>query len=154
VLRKFLIVFLVIMLGCFHAYADAPVSENTLKAAFIYHFISFTQWHDDEPSYYVCIPDDEDLRETARDAFKGKTINNRRVIVVSRTPSCHILVSDGKPTSAKALTIGQLNKGALFEFRKINQKIKFAVNLDKVQKAQFKVSSQLLKLAIIDKDSL
>ena len=153
---RVVILALAVLFGCPQGEADAEpsVTKNSLKAAFIYHFISFTEWNDDKPSYFVCIPDDEDLREAARESFKGKMISNRRVVVVARTQSCHVLVSDRMAMMGdKALTIGQLGKGALFEFREIDHKMRFAVNLDLVQKSPFKISSQLLKLAIIDKDS-
>ncbi len=160
-LQRSLIIFIqrltiigVFMMCCPKSFAEAVVSENSLKAAFIYHFISFTQWNDHSSAYYVCIPDDSALRNTVEESFKGKRINDRDILVVGRSRGCHVLVSETySPTAKSILTIGRLGRGALFEFREIDHKIRFAVNLEKVQKSQLKISSQLLKLAILEKDS-
>ena len=147
-MRKILIIVLLILF-CPPVFAASTANEDSLKAAFIFHFINFTEWNDDQSTYFVCIPDDEALRETARQSFTGKTVNNRSISVVNRREGCHILVSDNAPEEDNTLTIGHLNKGALFEFRLIDNKMKFAVNLDGVKNSKLKISSQLLKLAIM-----
>jgi hypothetical protein len=134
-------------------FADSIVSENSLKAAFIFHFISFTDWNDDSPNYSVCIPDDSALREETKEALKDKVIKNRSIVVSDKTSGCHILVSNGPASTGSTLTIGELNKGALFEFRLIDNKMKFAVDLARVKRSTLKISSQLLKLAILEDES-
>jgi hypothetical protein len=129
---------------------SSPVSENSLKAAFIYHFITFTEWNDNLPNYYVCIPNNEPLKKSAQDIFKGKLINGRNVIVSGQSQYCHVLVSEEPSSDPYTLTIGELNKGALLEFRRIGNKLKFAVNMENIKKTKLKISSQLLKLAILD----
>jgi len=146
-MRKILIIFL-LMSFCTRAFGDTDVSEDAIKAAFIFHFIRFTQWSDTPQDYYVCIPDDGSLRETAREMYKDKLINDHKVVVSSETEGCHVLVSDNVPSTNTTMTIGPLTKGALFEFRLIDNKMKFAVNLRKAKLFKFKISSQLLKLAI------
>jgi hypothetical protein len=138
------------MTACPRAFGGTIASENALKAAFIFHFISFTEWSDDQSDYNVCIPEDADLRETAQEAFKDKLINNRKIVVSSRFTGCHVLVSTYVPSTDTTLTIGQLDKGALFEFRLVDNKMKFAVDLSRIKNSKLKISSQLLKLAILD----
>ena len=53
-------------------------------------------------------------------------------------------------TDTRALTIGSLEKGALIEFRLVDNKMRFAVDLERMRKVKLKVSSQLLKLAILE----
>jgi hypothetical protein len=73
-------------------------------------------------------------------------------VVVDRYDACHVLVDNymNMPFSDSTLTIGSLAKGALLEFRIIKNKLKFAVNMEKVKKCKLKISSQLLKLAILE----
>ena len=150
-MRKIFIIFL-LMTFYTRAFADTDVSEDAIKAAFIFHFISFTEWSDTQQDYYVCIPDDEVLRETSREIFKDKLINNHKIVVSEKSEGCHVLVSDNVPSTNTTMTIGPLVNGALFEFRLIDNKMKFAVNLGKAKRFKFKISSQLLKLAILEDD--
>ena len=41
----------------------------------------------------------------------------------------------------------------MIEFRTVNNKLKFAANPDLIKKSKLKVSSQLLKLAILEEKS-
>jgi hypothetical protein len=139
------------LLTCAPAYGEvAP--EEAVKAAFIYHFISFTEWTGATPDvYYVCVPYDNSLRETARETLSGKRVNDREIQVVRWADTCHVLVSDAAARSNEAtLTIGHLDRGALLEFRVVDNKLRFAVNMNTVKKSKLKISSQLLKLAILD----
>ncbi len=132
-------------------HGQTAVSEEAVKAAFLFHFINFTEWKDGQDKYYVCIPEDERLRSAAERSLSRKMINGRRIEVTDRRRDCHVLVSDYMPaTPDSTLTVGQLSRGALLEFRMIDNKLKFAVNPDKVQKSNVKISSQLLKMAILE----
>jgi hypothetical protein len=143
------LIILVTVFFCSISYAQT-VSEDDVKAAFLFHFISFTEWQDNEEEYYVCIPDDRSLNDAAQRIFAGKTINNRKVIVVDRATSCHVLVSNSIPYTHTMLTVGPLNQGALLEFRVVDNKLKFAINMEKIKNSRLKISSQLLKLAILE----
>src|SRR5689334_17586217 len=113
-IRKIFIIFS-IFISCPAAFAESMVSEDLLKAAFIYHFISFTEWNDNEPNYNVCIPDDKGLRDAAEQSLVGKTVNNRKIVVSDQDHGCHVLISDNASQADNTLTIGHLNRGALFE---------------------------------------
>lgn len=150
------ILLILVMILCTHrALAQGEATEESVKAAFLFHFINYTEWSSDDQNtpYYVCIPDDESLRDTARQVLQNKQVNNRDIVVASKTQGCHILVSESTPHMDETITVGSLNDGALFEFRIIENKLKFAVNLEKVKKSKLKISSQLLKLAILDENS-
>ena len=143
-------IFLAVLLFCNLSYGET-VSENSIKAAFIFHFINFTQWDDNETEYDVCIPDDKPLLETARQTLGDKIVNNRKIVVVERTENCHVLVANNDmPSNSSMLTIGTLDKGALMEFRIVKNKLRFAINLNKIKNSRLKISSQLLKLAILE----
>src|SRR5580704_9390607 len=96
-MKKLIIIF--ILLGCPFVYGNEIVSEESLKAAFIFNFLKFIEWDDARPTYDICIPEDEELRKVATDSLDGKTLNNRQVTVVNRTTMCHILVAGSFPGS-------------------------------------------------------
>lgn len=133
------------------AYAEKPVSEEYVKAAYLFHFLNFTQWDDALNNYYVCIPQDPELKDAAEEMLDGKTVGGRKIVVLENYRSCHIQVSDNPSSSMTVLTIGPLHKGSLMEFKVVNNKLKFMVNVERVQKSKVKISSQVLKLAIVQK---
>lgn len=147
------VVFFILLIIFYSSSAPAAISEEAVKAAFIFHFINFTQWNDESSNYYVCVPEDAQLRSAIRESLNGKAVNNRRITVVNRTKDCHILISDDVEPSTSILTVGPLAKGALLEFRVVDNKLKFAANLDEIKKSDVKISSQLLKLAILENGS-
>jgi hypothetical protein len=147
--KLFIAIFLLITTT---AYAQT-IGREDIESAFLYHFLNYTEWDDNLPNYYVCIPDDAVLRDAAVVSLKGKVVNNRHVMVVANSQSCHVLVSDDVPEDGNTLTVGPLAKGAMLEFRMVNNKIKFAANIKKIKESHLKVSSQLLKLAILENGS-
>ena len=129
---------------------ESTVSENVLKAAFIYHFLNFIEWNDHLPNFNICIPQDRELRSAMEDSLKGKMVNQRNIVVFATSPVCHVVISDQVVPSENTLTIGPLKQGALLEFRLIDHKLKFAANVRKIKQSKIKISSQLLKLAILE----
>ncbi|MDE2223469.1 MAG: YfiR family protein [Candidatus Omnitrophica bacterium] len=133
------------------AWGQGMISVDEVKAAFIFHFIDFTQWQDKEPVCYVCVPQDERLRRVSRQSLEGKVIDGRKILVVDRWDHCHVLVADQIPSMTDSvLTIGPINNGSLLEFKLIDHRLRFAVNIGKLKKTKLKISSQLLKLAILE----
>lgn len=147
---KKIILILLLVTACVKAEGQVIATEDSLKAAFIFHFISFTEWEDNSPEYNVCVPDDEQLNQALQSSLKGKVVNNRKIVVARHASVCHVLISEEPPADENALTIGPLDKGALLEFRRVNNKLKFAANFEKIKESHLKISSQLLKLAILD----
>jgi len=145
-MKKAVVIFM--LLGCLSANGAEIVSEESLKAAFIFNFLKFVSWNDDRPAYEICIPEDDDLREVATALLKGKTVNDRQIEVVNRTNDCHVLVASSFPNSDTTLTIGPLEQGAMIEFMAVDNKLKFAINIAHIRKSKLKISSQLLKLAV------
>ncbi len=141
------------LLTCTAAQGQSSVSEDAVKAAFIFHFIDFVEWSDEPSEFHICIPDDANLRTAVSESLEGKLVKNKKILVVNQSDVCHILVSDNVPAADQTLTIGPLEKGALLEFRVVNNKLRFAANLETIRKSKLKISSQLLKLAILDKNS-
>ncbi len=149
-IRTINIILLALFLSCNTSYGQVLTKED-VKAAFIYHFINFTEWEvPTDGQYDVCIPDDRPLRETASLVFNGKIINNHKILVKGGREGCHVLVSDNVPDAVNMLTIGPLSKRGMVDFRVVDHKMKFAVNMDTIKGSQLKISSQLLKMAILE----
>jgi hypothetical protein len=148
-MNKIFAILLSFMFVCVSARAQNLAAED-VEAAFLYHFINYTDWNDDQTEYYICIPDDVPLRRAAQNSLRDKVVNNRKVVVSERWEGCHILVANSIPANDTILTVGPLAQGALLEFRVVNNKVKFAANLKKIKESKLKISSQLLKLAILE----
>jgi len=152
-MKKVIIILVLLMGCCSFAYSAEIISEESLKAAFIFNFLKFIEWNDNRPAYDICIPDDENLRKVAAELLEGKTLNNRQIEVVNRTDNCHVLVSNNpSPGSDTTLTIGSLGQGAMFEFMVVDNKLKFTISIDNIKKSRLKISSQLLQLAVSKDD--
>ena len=147
---KRIIILILCFLICTASYGQGKISEEALKAAFIFHFFNFVEWSDHQENFYVCIPDDEALREVAAQELADKIVNQRKVVVVEHSDGCHVLISNDPGQTETTLTIGSLNKGAMLEFRIIDHKLKFAISPQHIKESKLKISSQLLKLAIVD----
>jgi len=160
-------------MGCaaaMNAVAQTQEKEANLKAVFIYNFISYVDWgdNDNEDEFVIGILGsseiDNPIAEIARtNLAKNKTIVIRHFNKVEDISYCKILFIPKnasynlKPVLEKidkgVLTItdepGLAKQGAAFNFVLVNDKLKFEVNLKAVYLAGLKVSSQLLKLATI-----
>jgi hypothetical protein len=154
------------------ARAAEPPHEYRLKAAFIYHFLQFTDWPDDvfagDGSPIVVGVVGEDAFEGALDqALRGKTVKSRPVVLKHfATPAevrgCHLLFVSPAPRpqvgnvlrrvrGAPVLTVsdgGNFTQcGGVLRLLVEENKIRFEVNLAAAERQQLKMSAKLLKLA-------
>jgi hypothetical protein len=150
--------------------AQSQEKEANLKAVFIYNFINYIDWGNEENGNEFVIgiigssEIDNPLAAIAKtNLAKNKTIVIRHFNKVEDIRNCQILfIPKNSPFSLKAvlekiergmLTVsdepGVAKQGAAFNFVLVNGKLKFEVNLKSVYLSGVKVSSQLLKLAII-----
>lgn len=144
------IILVSILVATTWAQSMEELSEEGVKSAFIYHFINYTEWNDQSDRFRVCIPEDLIFRLRARRILEGKRIKKRFIEVTDEEDNCHVLVKNDPPWKEEVLLIGTLSRGAQIEFRNIDNKLKFAINPSKINLSKLKISSQLLKLAIID----
>jgi hypothetical protein len=148
------------------------VDEYQVKAAFILNFARLTQWPPAEnqasETLNICVMGNETLKSTFT-MVSNQKINDRlsQLIIISRAhdiKQCHVLMIGGiKPgimrqifKSARThsiLTISELSditqSGAILNFIREDNKIKFQINHSNAQSSGLKISSRLLKLAII-----
>ncbi|MBI1776245.1 MAG: YfiR family protein [Proteobacteria bacterium] len=152
----------------------AGVDENALKAAFLYNFITFTEWphqklqpNDDAP-FRLCVYGQDALGAALR-ALEAKTVNGRslstaRVGSTAEAHKCNLLYIenfDGRPAEAMlselsadgVLTVGEEARfaelGGIIALVKRNNRVAFVINMDAASRAGLKFSSKLLSLATV-----
>jgi hypothetical protein len=148
------------------------VSEYELKAAFVYNFAKFIEWPDDSFSapddpFVIGVLGDDPIASMLVRNLAGKTVRERRLVTrrfggVSELERCHILFIAGSeaPRLAAALqavgrqpvvTVGESDgfaqHGGVVGFLMEGARLRFEVNLDAAERANLRISSQLLKLA-------
>ena len=152
---------------------DSPPSEYQLKAAFLFNFAKFVEWppeafaNSTSPIVIGILGEDPfggDLERTVRD----KKVNNRPFVIKElRSPAeatnCHIIfisASEKKRlpevlsglSGTNVLTVSETAdftaSGGMINFVEENNKIRFQINDVAAKKANLKVSSKLLSLAV------
>lgn len=158
------------------ARAQYAGAEQEIKAGFIYNFALFVEWpaaafKAPASPLTVCIAGD---RETLKafEQLKTKNIKERPISVCQQDAAatggpCHIvyITAKEKPAAAEllnrvsgpgVLTIGDAEAfsrlGGIIGFYRVDNKLRFEINVDAAQRAGLKLSSQLLKLAKIVTD--
>jgi hypothetical protein len=155
----------------------SPTVEYQVKAAFLLNFAKFVEWPSDafqseKAPILFCVFRHDPFGSALDEILQGKTINNREVLArrINDPPdlkSCQLVflsepedshlpevLSSLKSTSA--LVVGESDRfaerGGGIQFFLEEKRLRFAVNVDAVQKARLTVSSKLLALARIVHD--
>lgn len=146
----------------------AQVPKEQIKAALVFNFLKFTEWPSDAAGgpLTLCVAGADQRTEAAFAQVQGRTIENRivqvRTIRSSELGQCHLLyiheggardllphVAASKPD---VLTVGDQENfteaGGVIGLVEQNGRMQFKVNLDMLKRGNYKVSSQLLKLAV------
>lgn len=146
-------------------------SEYYLKAAFIYRFIDYIEWPENQNETYfnIAILGDSPITTPLNEIADSKLAKNKRISVkeyqnlnaigspqilfISRNSSYAIedILSRMGERSVLIITerAGYAQKGAHINFLSTENKLKFEVNLKVVNRTGLKFSSQLLRHAII-----
>ena len=153
-------------------------SEYEVKAAFIYYFTQFVDWNQGRKlsasdTLYIGILGENRFngyleKIIAEKVVKGKPLDLLYADRIDDLKFCHILYIP--PQTEKELrriitqldgqsilTVGDQDDftelGGVIGFSLINSKIKFKINQDAAERANLRLSSKLLKLAIlVDKE--
>ena len=145
-------------------------TEYEVKAAFLYNFAKFVKWPEDRalgPTFVIAVMGEDPFGEVLDRTFAGKTIQGRRAEVRRiRTPGpasdvqIVFIGSSERPhlsqilkalEGGSALTVGEMEgfteRGGMIAFRLGSDVVNFDINLDQVERARLKMSSQLIRLA-------
>ena len=151
----------------------APPREYQLKTAFIYSIIKFIEWPNNSvagaapPLNLVILGQDpfgEDLETIKGKSAKGRPIVIRHCRRVEEVKDCDVLFicasERGRLThilkhlqNSPVLTVadqdGFCEAGGMINLVTVKNRINFEINMAAAQRAQLRISSQLLKLARI-----
>jgi hypothetical protein len=151
--------------------AAQQMSEQAVKAGFVYNFIKFTQWpmaheEDNKQPLLICVTSDKPL-DGHIDRLSGRNVGARTIEIktnvgVNDWAGCDVLFiakSDEHQIaaylrslgSAPVLTVGDApgftKDGGMIGLRMADSRVKFDVNLGSAQRAGLQLNSQMLKLA-------
>lgn len=151
--------------------------EYQVKAAFLLNFAKFIEWPADafeseKTPITVCVFGYDPFGNALDELIKGKSINNRELLArrVSHLPdlkTCELLFVSEKEEKrlpeiliglkgTSTLVVGEgedfAERGGGVQFILEANRLRFAVNLDAIQRAHLTVSSKLLALAKIVHD--
>jgi YfiR/HmsC-like len=154
-----------------------PSIEYQVKAAFVFNFAKFVEWpldtfKSENAPIVFCVFRHDPFGSALDEIIRGKAINNRAVLArrITDLPdlkSCQLVFISSveyehlsevlkslKGTSA--LVVGEsegfAERGGGIQFFPEDKKLRFAVNVDAIQRARLTVSSKLLALARIVHD--
>jgi hypothetical protein len=149
--------------------------EYRIKAAFILNFAKFVSWpenpgEDMGAPIIMCVAGHNHFGD-ALESIRGKKVHDRilEIFHMSDTeeiPPCHVLFMGkgmedcegdmlGQVRSRPVLTIGETRgfaeRGGMINFIMVDNRVRFEINPIAVENASLRMSSQLLKLAVIVK---
>jgi YfiR/HmsC-like len=155
--------------------AQAPVNpsvEYQVKAAFLLNFTKFIEWptnvfSSEKAPIIVCIFRYDPFGSALDEIIQGRSINNHELLArriselgelkkcqvafVSQTEEKHLpeILNGVKGTSVLVVGEGEgfAERGGGIQFFFENNKMRFAINVDAVERARLNVSSKLLALA-------
>lgn len=154
-----------------------PVSEYLVKAAFLFNFARFAEWPADA---FDGPADPVNLCVLGRDPFgaflqslKGKRVGDRKIqirhlIWAEEAAGCHVLflsqttegrlgrlfqLLDGRPVLTVSDWPEPVRSGGVIGLEVVDRKVRFRINVDAAKQSGVKLSSRLLKLAVIVRNS-
>jgi hypothetical protein len=151
--------------------ADPPrPSEYEVKAAFLYNFAKFVAWPEEGrpgPIFVIAVLGQDSFGDLLQRTLDGKTILERKVEVrrISTPAAANdvqiVFIGSSEKArlpeilhalqGASVLTVGDMDgfadRGGMIAFRLQDDLVRFDINLDQVNRARLKMSSQLVRLA-------
>ena len=152
-------------------------SEYQIKAAFLYNFAKFVEWPakalpETSTSMTLCILGEDPFGTDLEQSLDGKTVNGKSIAIkrfrgIRGLEVCHILFISSSERlhlpeildalrEASVLTVGETEQfaklGGIINFTIEENKVRFEINVDAVERAGLKISSRLLKLGKVIRD--
>ena len=153
------------------AFAQSPLAEAQLKAAFVLNFVRYIEWPEStfaskESAITLCTVG-QDNGSFSLNALEGRKVQERPIKVRTNVPidslrSCHVaFFVEGETRRLRPvlrhlsgqalLTVsdieGFIDQGGAIGIVQGEQRLQFEVNRGALEQAKLKASSQLLKLA-------
>lgn len=146
---------------------NAVVSEYSLKAAYLYHFVQFTEWPEavlrGTDTFTICIAEDNPLRPMLSD-LAGRPAHGKPIAIREHAPAdegrCQVIVFGVKElqsaqpanlaTRAPALTIaeeGAETEPVIIALSTEERRVGFVIDKTLAEACGLTISSKLLRLA-------
>ena len=157
-------------------HSDAP-TEYQVKAALLYNFARFVDWPPDafqseKAPITLCVFGHDPFGSALDEIIRGKMINSRELLArrindLPNLKACQLVFISGRENKrlseilnslkgASALVVGESEgfaaRGGGIQFFFEENKMRFSVNIDAVQRARLALSAKLLALARIVHD--
>jgi hypothetical protein len=154
---------------------DQLVTEYRIKAAFLYNFSRFIGWPDaitQTGRFTICVlgvdPFGDALDTLAGKRIQDSTLDIRRLPAAADMDDCRlayisesesdrvvdILASVGaRPILTVSDTADFAERGGIIRLKLVDKKVRFDINTDAAQRAGLSISSKLLSLATIVRDT-
>ena len=156
--------------------AAQSLSAPEIKGGFLFNFAQFVEWPAEAvpagDPLALCVVDDAAVSDALEQTIKGRTVAGHRLAVRrlktgAPLPTCHVLYVAGSDLKraldvvetvqgAVVLTVGDAARfaqtGGMVELFLEGGRMRFAVNVDALQRARVRLSSRVLGLARIVKD--
>lgn len=154
-----------------HAQAQEVYDEDSVKAAFLYHFSTFVVWP--EPGragldFVIAILGDDEIAGELEQYLPGHSIQGRPMrvrrlgsieelgdedVVLIGAGRNHALNDDieaigGRPVLVVTDAEGALEMGSMINFRIVDQRVRFEISLPMAEQAGLLLSSRLLAAAM------
>lgn len=148
------------------------VGEADVKAAYLFNFTRFVEWPDGTPPaaapFRLCVVADRTMTELIErtmtgEAVKGHTSETAVPASIEEARRCQILfvgrteMSRVRPMLAAlrghpVLTVSDAARfadtGGMIEFVRIDEHVRFRVNLEAAKRSRIAISSRLLRVAV------
>ena len=143
------------------------LTEFQIKAAFLYNFITYTEWPVETGSdLNLCVYGDDPFGELL-DAVQGRAVGTRELSVHSideldRVQDCQVVfiagsgrddlqsvlgTTNGRPVLTVADTPGAIHRGVMLNMKMRDGRVTFEANLGAARINGLRISSKLLQLA-------
>lgn len=168
-----MVIFTLMIVISISSYAYSAAEEYEIKAAFLYNLGNYLRFpanvlsdSDTEQSFFICIlgrdPFQQNIDSAAEDEkIQGHQVTVKRLQRVQEAEGCHLLfISDSERTRLKPLfqalgrrpilTVSDIDdfieQGGMLKFYNDSNKIRLALDLEKVRAVDIKPSANLLKI--------
>jgi len=164
------------MLTCAAFAGDLPDAsdEYHVKALFLYNFAKFVEWPNPLPGDGISIGilGDDPFGDMLTQAIAGKTVNGHgfnvrhvkpeqarqcQIVFVAASERKHLRAVLDSVAGSPILTVGDMHgfaqSGGMIDFEIVDSKVRFEVNIEAAERARLKLSSKLLSLAKIVRES-
>ncbi|MFU8789911.1 MAG: YfiR family protein, partial [Methylobacter sp.] len=149
---------------CNAAVAEPSERELQITAAYLYHFIQFTEWPEKPSVFHYCVYDNEGFANLLRKIYSDKTVGDASIDVNNindnaSPDACHLIyfsqtapaVFLQKISQYAVLSVGSqknfIELGGIIYLFEADQKLRFYINNTAAKDTGLTISSQLLKLS-------